>query len=203
MAASPFSGVSSGDKEVYGHYDGDQVQPVPVEPPKPPIKCATRRWTKASKMLVRLVRLLFYRKGFILLSALADKFNNGEDCGVYEETLGGLDYVQPECHTVHETGFRTEFKTECGKVHSRVCQTSYRTVCEHGQTSECKVKYSKQCSTAVEVQCSPVCSTQYSTVCSPQSGYSGDTLSSPGQGYATPDTAYGPAQECQEVTRIY
>ena len=156
------------------------------------------------QMLVRLVkRLLFCRKGFILLSALADKFNNGEDCGVYEETLGGLDYEQPECHTVHETGFRTEFKTECGKVHSRVCQTSYRTVCEHGQTSECKVKYSKQCSTAVEVQCSPVCSTQYSTVCSPQAGYSGDTLSSPGQGYATPETAYGPAQECQEVTRIY
>jgi len=194
VAASPFGGPSVADAEVAGHYDGDHIQPVPVEHPKK-IKCATRR------------------KGFILLSALADKFNNGEDCGVYEETLGGLDYVEPECHTVHETGFRTEFKTECGKVHSRVCQTSYRTVCDHGATSECKVKYSKVCSTGTEVQCSPVCTTQYTTVCSPQAGYSGDSFSAPAQGYvtpessyatpgssyATPESSYGPAQECQEV----
>ena len=129
---------------------------------------------------------------------------------MYEETLGGLDYVEPECHTVHETGFRTEFKTECGKVHSRVCQTSYRTVCDHGATSECKVKYSKVCSTGTEVQCSPVCTTQYATVCSPQSGYSGDTFSAPAQGYvtpessyATPESSYAPAQECQEVNKAY
>ena len=147
-----------------------------------------------------MIRVTLFRKGLILLSALADKFKNGEDCGVYEETLGGLDYREPECQTVHETGFRTEFRTECGKVHSRVCQTSYRTVCEHGLSSECKVKYSKVCSTAVETQCSPVCSTVYSTVCSTP-GYSGDTLSSPGQGYSTPQSSYGAAEECQEVTR--
>jgi len=172
VAASPFGGPSvSGDKEVAGHYDGDTIHPVPVEPPKK-IKCATRR------------------KGFVLLSAISDHFNNGDDCGVYEETLTPLKYEEPECHTVHETGFRTEFKTECGKVHSRVCQTSYRTVCDHGATSECKVKYNKVCSTATEVQCSPVCTTQYSTVCSPQSGYSGDTFSAPAKRDVTPDASF-------------
>merc|ERR1711953_203583 len=204
IVSIPFGGPNTADAVLAGTLDGEKFKPV-KEKAKPPkkIQCASRR-------------------GFILLGALADKLHGDKDkeeeeCGdynpVYEETLVGLPYEPPVCHSVHETGFRTEFKTECGKVHSRVCQTSYRTVCDHAQTSECKVTYAKSCSTETQLQCSPTCSTQYTTICSP--AYSNrrvdpidrlDILTSPAQArgdikpftnlgtgatYSAPDASYG------------
>jgi len=125
-----------------------------------------------------------------------------DDCGVYEEADNGFGF-QENCEYIHETIFKTKYKTECSKTYSTQCQTSYKTECTTSLNQECRTEYKEECSYADSEECITVDRPTYHQVCDTEYVQDCD-----GGGYqstyeAPPPCATVPKQVCRQVAEFH
>jgi len=125
-----------------------------------------------------------------------------DDCGVYAEAENGFGF-QENCEYIHETIFKTKYKTECSKTYSTQCQTSYKTECTTSLNQECRTEYKEECSYADSEECITVDRPSYHQVCDTEYVQDCD-----GGGYkntyeAPPPCATVPKQVCRQVAEFH
>merc|ERR1711953_1433431 len=121
-----------------------------------------------------------------------------DDCGVYEEADNGFGF-QENCEYIHETIFKTNYKTECRKTYSTQCQTSWKTGCRTSLNQECRTEYKEECSYADSEECITVDRPSYHQVCDTEYVQDCDVGGYKNTYEAPPPCATVPKQVCKLV----